>query len=65
MRKSIGRISSAALELLLPSARAEACTSSWCQQSGSKRRCCKSCPGGVIACTPYITGKCTDTVCGN
>ncbi len=64
MRKSIGRFGSAALELLLPSARAEACTSAWCQASGGKRRCCKLCPGGETVCTPYVSGSCTDTICG-
>ena len=63
MGKSIGRLTSRMLETLLPSASADACTSSWCQQNGSKRRCCKQCPDGTV-CTPYVTGQCTGTICG-
>ena len=63
MSRSIGRLGSAVLELLLPSARAQACTDSYCEQSSGRRRCCKTCPGGVIACTPWTSGSCTGYHC--
>ncbi|HJQ00786.1 MAG TPA: hypothetical protein VJ851_04240 [Jatrophihabitans sp.] len=65
MSRSINRLGSAVLELLLPSARAQACTLSYCEQSGTRRRCCKNCPGGVIACLPWQTGSCKNYNCPN
>jgi hypothetical protein len=63
MRKSIGRMSSALLETLLPSARAYACTPPYCQTSGTKHRCCQNCSGGVVSCGSYTSGKCTSSSC--
>ncbi|MGI8666565.1 MAG: hypothetical protein ACR2N4_11120 [Jatrophihabitans sp.] len=63
MTKTFGKVGSAVLEALLPSARGQACTDSYCQQSGSRRRCCKVCPGGVVACTPWVSGSCAGVTC--
>ncbi|HJQ00785.1 MAG TPA: hypothetical protein VJ851_04235 [Jatrophihabitans sp.] len=62
MSRSIGRLGSAVLELLLPSARAQACTPTYCEHSGTRRRCCKGCPSGVV-CTPWVTGSCSGYHC--
>jgi hypothetical protein len=61
MRQSIGRAGSAILELLIPSAQAQACTAVFCQQNGSRFRCCKFCP--TLTCTPYATGSCKNRTC--
>jgi hypothetical protein len=58
MKESIGRMSSAILELLLPSARAHACTDYWCQQSGGKHRLCHICISGQIQCGAWQSGGC-------
>jgi hypothetical protein len=65
MRRIVGRIGAGALELLLPSARAQACTPAYCQAKSGKRRCCKVCPGGITACTGWVTGSCSNYVCAN
>ena len=66
MRGSIGRWGRAALELLLPSARAHACTDSFCEVSGSRHRCCKFCPGGEKVCSSYVNGgSCVGVFCPN
>lgn len=65
MRQSIGKMGSAILELLLPSARAAACTPSWCQTSGSRHRCCHTCPGIGTVCTSWFSGTCATHTCGN
>ncbi|MGI8666036.1 MAG: hypothetical protein ACR2N4_08395, partial [Jatrophihabitans sp.] len=58
MRKMIGQWGSSVLEVLLPSARAQACTPPYCQQSGSRVRCCQQCSGGVVTCGSWTTGTC-------
>jgi hypothetical protein len=63
MRKSIGRLSSSVIEALLPSAKADACTDSWCQTSGTKVRCCKICTSGTTTCQAWVTGNCTTHIC--
>lgn len=65
MRASLGRFSAAVLEVLLPSARAQACTTGYCQQSGTRRRCCKYCPGTGTVCLPWQTGSCNNYNCPN
>lgn len=65
MRGSIGRFGTAVLEVLLPSARAEACTTGYCQQSGTRRRCCKYCPGTGTVCLPWQSGSCSGVTCPN
>ncbi len=56
MRQSIGRVGTTILERLLPSAKARACTTGWCEKSSSKgKRCCKQCPGGKV-CTSWGFG---------
>lgn len=61
MRQSIGRVGSAILEVLIPSARAQACTAVFCQQNGTRFRCCKFCP--TLTCTPYANGSCATHHC--
>ena len=63
MRGSIGRLGIAALEFLLPSARAQACYDAYCEQSGARRRCCKICTGGVKVCSAWVTGSCRGFIC--
>ena len=63
MRKTLGRMSSAVLERLLPSAQGYACTPPYCQQSGTKYRCCQNCSGGVVSCGSWTTGKCSSSPC--
>jgi hypothetical protein len=66
MRQSIGRTGSRILELLLPSARAQACTTGYCVVSGSRHRCCKFCPGTGTVCLPWVPGgSCTNVNCPN
>ncbi len=55
MRKAIGRVGTAIIEVLLPSAQAQACTDGWCETSSKGNRCCKQCPGGKV-CTAYGYG---------
>jgi hypothetical protein len=65
MRQSIGRISSAILELLLPSATAQGCAY-YCQVNSArtKHRCCRICPPVGIICAPYVSpGSCNGVVC--
>jgi hypothetical protein len=56
MLRSVGRISSAIMEKLLPQAQAQACTDSWCETSSKGKRCCKLCTGGTKACTSWTYG---------
>jgi len=63
MRTSLGRLSSAVLELLLPSARAQACTPAYCVENGSRHRCCINCSGGVVTCSGWTTGICKSNTC--
>lgn len=70
MLRGIGRAGSAVLEALLPTARAQACTDSWCEhKKGRGHRCCKLCPpNGNKVCTPWSgkgTGGCNDVQCPN
>jgi hypothetical protein len=69
MLRVIGRAGSAVLETLLPGARAQACTDSWCEhQSGKGHRCCKLCTGGNKVCTGWTgagTGGCSGVHCSN
>jgi hypothetical protein len=58
MKQSISRMGSAIVELLLPTARARACTDYWCQQSGSRSRCCHICISGQVQCGAWRTGGC-------
>jgi hypothetical protein len=64
MRKSLGRLSSAALELLLPSARAQACTTRYCVNNSTKtkHKCCATCIGGQV-CGSWVSGHCLSTSC--
>jgi len=65
MGKSFGRLSSAMLELLLPSAAAQACTTPYCQNNSTKtkHRCCMNCSGGVVSCGSWTSGACKSTSC--
>ncbi len=63
MRKSIGRIASTVLEVLLPSARGYACTPPYCQSSGGRYRCCQNCSGGVVTCGSWYAGSCASGPC--
>jgi hypothetical protein len=67
MRQSIGRAGSAILELFLPSARAQACNPSYCQNNstGTRHRCCHFCPGIGTVCTSWLSGSCATHTCGN
>ena len=57
MLRSIGRIGSALVNVLLPEAEAQACTSGWCEQnSKGQRRCCKLCTSGTKVCTYWGYG---------
>jgi hypothetical protein len=53
------------LELLLPSAAAQACTTPYCQNNSTKtkHRCCMNCSGGVVSCGSWTSGACTSTSC--
>lgn len=64
MRKSVSRIGSAVLELLLPSAQAQACTQPWCENNstGTKHRCCHQCPNGTL-CGSWLSGRCQTGSC--
>ena len=64
MRQSIGRISSAILELLLPSATARGCAY-YCQVNSTrtKHRCCSICPTLPPVCGAWKSGRCTATNC--
>ncbi len=56
MMRSIGRVGSAVLDALLPQAKAQACTTGWCERnSAGRRRCCKQCTGGKV-CTAWGSG---------
>jgi hypothetical protein len=55
MLRSVGRIGSAILEMMLPDAPARACTDGWCETSSQGRRCCKQCTGGKV-CTGWGFG---------
>jgi hypothetical protein len=65
MRQSMSRMSSAILELILPSAQAQACNPAYCQTSGSRHRCCHFCRGIGTVCTPYGPGTCKTHTCFN
>lgn len=56
MLKSLGRTAGKVIEILIPRARAQACTSGWCESSSRGRRCCKLCTGGTKVCTSWGYG---------
>ncbi len=56
MRRAIGRVGSAIIDILLPDVKAEACTDGWCERNASGQgRCCKQCIGGKV-CTYWGYG---------
>lgn len=56
MLKSLGRTASRVIEILIPKAEAQACTTGWCERnSAGRRRCCKQCVGGKV-CTYWGFG---------
>jgi hypothetical protein len=64
--QSIGRLSSAILEKLLPSATAHAgCDAPYCQVNSTKtkHRCCHFCSPGGTLCGSWINGSCSGIVC--
>jgi hypothetical protein len=56
MARSIGRITSAVLNKLLPEAEAKACTPGFCERKNGNGRCCKICTGGNKVCTSWSFG---------
>jgi hypothetical protein len=56
MLRSIGRLGSVVVDALLPQARAQACTTGFCETSSKGKRCCKICTGGTKVCTSWGFG---------